>query len=122
MTYTIDWLVPGRVLEAVIVEEVSEQALLDSDHVINEMLDTASQPVHFLIDVRQMKTHPSAQTTFKLTYYKHRNMGHFLIIGFSMNPMLRFLNTLVGRAVGFKVKDFKTRDEAIAYLTTIEKV
>ena len=122
MTHNVEWLVPGRVIEARIFEEASDEVLLALDPELNAMLDTASQPVHILMDVRNMKVYPSAQTTIKLKYYKHPQLGRLLMIGLAANPILRFLSALVGRGMGIQIKDFPSREAAQAYLTMVERV
>jgi hypothetical protein len=120
MTYSIGWLTPGRVIDVVLPDVCDDAALAKFDLDVNEMLNTVSEPVHVLVDVRSIKTYPSAQTSIKMTYYKNPQLGRLLVIGLTSNPILRFLAGLITRGVGIQLRDFSTREEALSYLATIE--
>ena len=122
MTDKTSWLAPERVVE-IMLPEVIDNAFIDAvDPEVNAMLEMASQPVHILVDTRHIKKYPSAQTSMKLSYYKHPRMGVLVMIGLTANPVLRFLGSLVARGAGIKIKDFSTRDEALAYLKAMEQI
>lgn len=120
MTYSISWLTPGRVVDVVLPEVSDDAALAKFDLDVNAMLDTITESAHVLIDVRSIKTYPSAQASMKMTYYKHPHLGRVLVIGLTSNPILRFLASLVARGAGLQIRDFSTREEALSYLATIE--
>jgi len=122
MSYKLSWYIPDRVIDMALPALSNDEAMmqaLDAEMIV--MLDTASQPVNILIDLRTMQEYPSASVAMKLKYYKHQNTGRLIVIGMTANPMLRFLGGLVGRGVGIQIKDFGSREEAIAYLGTVER-
>lgn len=122
MSYILSWLVPNRVIEMVLPSNANDDAVLAAlDAEINVMLDTASQPVHVMLDVRTMKEYPSASTAMKMKYYKHPKLAQLIIIGLTANPVLRFLGGLVGKGVGIQMRDFGSREEALAYLASLER-
>lgn len=122
MTYKLSWLVPGRVIEMLLSELPNNEALLKAmDTEVKAMLDTASQPVNILIDLRSMKEYPSPSIAMKMTYYQHQNTNRLIVIGMTANPILRFLGGLVAHGVGIQIKDFATREQALAYLGTLEQ-
>jgi hypothetical protein len=122
MSYKLSWFIPGRVIDMVLPVHSNDEALMQAlDAEMIGMLDIASQPVNILIDLRTMKEFPSASVAMKMRYYKHQNTGRLIVIGMTANPMLRFLGGLVGRGVGIQIKDFGTREEALAYLETVER-
>lgn len=122
MSYKLSWYIPGRVIDMALPALSNDEALmLALDDEMNAMLDTASQPVSIIIDVRTMQEFPLASVAMKLKYYKHQNTSRLIVIGLSTNPILRFLGSLVGRGVGIQIKDFGSREEAIAYLGTLEQ-
>ena len=122
MSYKLSWLVPGRVIELTLPVLSNDDALMQAvDVEMKVMLDSASQPVSILIDLRSMKEYPSASAAMKMTYYKHPNTERLIVVGMASNPILRFLGGLVGRGVGIQIKDFTTREEAQAYLTSLER-
>ena len=122
MSYKLSWLVPGRVIELTLPVLSNDDALMQSlDTEMKVMLDTASQPVSILVDLRSMKEYPSASAAMKMTYYKHPNTERLIVVGMGSNPILRFLGGLVGRGIGIQIKDFTTREEAQAYLTSVER-
>lgn len=122
MAYSIEWFVPGRVIEVTLSEIASDEVILALDNDLTAAMDTALQPVHIIVDPQNMKVYPSAQTAMKLKYYKHPNMGRLIVIGLMANPIIRFLGTLIGRTTGLRMKDCSSREEAHAYLKSIEKI
>jgi hypothetical protein len=122
MTYKLSWLVPGRLIELTPPDIYSDETIQNLDIDMKALFDTASQPVHILIDAGAMKTYPSALESMKLTYYRHPRMGRLLVVGLTKNPLLRFLGSVVGRGVGIQIKDFATREEALAYFESVEQM
>ena len=120
MTYKIDWFTPNHVIEAVLPENADDAFILKLDNDLNTMLDTASQPVHIIMDTRGVKSYPSAPMAMKVKYYKHARLGRLVLLGLPSNPVVRFLSTLVGKTVGIQIKGFATREEAHAYLASVE--
>jgi hypothetical protein len=121
MPYKLSWFIPGRVIDMTLPEIATDGSVFEAlDTEINAMLDSGTAPVHVMIDVRTMKEFPSATIAMKMKYYKHPKVGRLVIIGLSTNPMLRFLAGLVGRGVGVQIKDMSTREEAEAYIATLE--
>jgi hypothetical protein len=122
MTYKIAWLVPDRVIDVMLPEECTDSAIAQFDADLMIMLDAASQPVHVLVDVRSMKVYPSAQASMKMSYYKHPKLKRIFVIGLTSNPIIRFLGSLVARGAGIQLRDFVSREEALAYLAAVEKI
>ena len=123
MSYKLSWLVPGRVIDAVLPVMSNDDALIQAfDIEINAMLDTASQPVNIILDVRFVQENPSTPSAMKMTYFKHRNTARLILIGMVGNPIMRFLVSIIGSGKGVQIKDFKTREEAQAYLASVEQL
>ena len=120
MTYQISWLVPERVIELVVPEVFSGGVERAVDADMNALLATTTNTVHILCDLRGIKQFPSATESMNTTYYRRANMGTFLTIGMTSNPVMRFLSSLVARGFGVRFKDFNSREEALAYLASVE--
>lgn len=121
MSYELIWVVPGRVIEMVFQESFNDDSSETFDADMNALLDTATQPVHIMIDMRAMHQNvPSIGGSMKRSYYKHPNVGSFLVIGLNTKPVLRFISTLVARAAGIQFKNFASREQALAYLASVE--
>jgi hypothetical protein len=121
MPYKLSWFIPGRVIDMTLPEIATDGSVFEAlDTEINAMLDSGTAPVHVMIDLRLMKEYPSASIAMKMKYYKHPKIGRLVIIGLSANPMLRFLGGLVGRGVGIQLKDVGSREEAEAYIASLE--
>jgi hypothetical protein len=121
MSYELTWVVPERVIEMAFLESFDEDSAQAFEHDINAMLDKGRRPVHIMIDMRSMdKETTSIGGSMKRSYYRHPNMGSFIIIGLNKKPVLRFISTLVARGAGIQFKNFDSREQALAYLASVE--
>jgi hypothetical protein len=120
VSYTFEWLVQDRVLKVLLpfAFDDGEAQKFDTDVLV--YLDQASQPIHLVLDVRQVKTHPSMKTFFGWKHLKHPNLGYTMMIGMASNPVVRFMAGIVVKAVGVHLKDVESDDEALAHLAIID--
>jgi hypothetical protein len=117
----ISWLVPGRAISIVLPIVCDDNFVNDFDTRVLAILDAAAEPIHLFVDVREVRTYPSTQSMFHLTYLKHPKMGRLITIGATNNPIARFLARLFSGAMKVQLRDFSTMEEARAYLLSVEK-
>jgi hypothetical protein len=114
------WLVPNSVLQ-VSNPVVSNDEFLDRlDAEILQYLDAASKPVHVVIDVRHVVTHPSPRAFLRLRYLKHPQMGHVITVGMTRIPMLRFITSRLARVLNVHLTDLSNMEEVQDHLKTLD--
>lgn len=125
---SVDWLIDGKALLVDVKippDDMDEmpftmQELLDyQDRLIIEKLDTATQSVHVVIKMPQTDKHPSAKETTSFKFQSHPRLGNIILVGLALNPVARFIMTVVSTVRRLHVKNFDTIDEAVAYINRI---
>jgi hypothetical protein len=119
-SYQEHWLVSGRVRLAIFEGNLALSDMLAADERVLSALEAADRPLYLILDMRQLKSFPSLNDSLKMRHIFHKNVGWYLTIGATGNPVARiFLSILMGLA-RIKYKDVRSLDEAWRFLHSID--
>jgi hypothetical protein len=125
---SVIWLIKGKALLMELKGTPGDMAnlpftmqeLLDyQDRLIIEKLDMATQPVHLVINMPPTDKHPGAKETTSFKFQSHPRLGHIILVGMGLNPVARFIMTIVSKVRRLHIKTFDTVAEAVAYINRI---
>jgi hypothetical protein len=122
MEYKVSWMVPQRVIEAILPDTCDEKFLRAFDTDLLKMLNTGTKPVHLFIDVRAVSSYPPTNAVLNVKFVRHSDVGRVVTVGATRNPITRFLASMIARSAGIQLKDLSTPDEALAYLRSMENL
>ncbi len=124
MAYTVEWLVPQRVVIIEIVGDYSSHDLNESTlQVRDDFLDKGTAPVHLICDVRQITSYPTQIFVIKQAseiYLRHPNMGRLLLVGFD-NPLMRFIANAVSQTMRARFQQAESIEQAISSLKVYDE-
>lgn len=122
MSSTMNWLIPDQVLEVTMPQNTTDEFILGFDAEMIALLDSASHPIHLIVDLHSMKVYPTISIIMNLKYYNHPKLGRLIMLGLTTNPIVRFITNLVNHGNDANLKAFATLEEAMAYLMAVEHI
>ncbi len=121
MPYTIEWLVPQRVISITFDKILTTTELVNYDEDICQRLDTgAPQQVHLITDIEHLTQFPTLKQAQQLKFVKHPNLGWSINVG-NKNMLLRAIILLVTTLFGNRLHWCNTHEEAITFLQKMDK-
>lgn len=118
MPYTIRWHVPEHIFYIKVTGHLSNENAQALNEDIRRYLAESSQPkVQMIMDDGDMEGLPGdnmAQHRDMMTVFTDARIDWAVGVG-QVNPAVRFLQTVITRAFGFKTKRFDTVDDAIVF-------
>lgn len=122
MDFEFEWLIENQVCKVVLPQEVTQDILEAYDQLLINVLDQAANKIHMVADLRIIKTMPNLNQARKMRHPRHPHMGRVLMVGLNLNPIARFMASLVAQAAGVAYKAFDTYEEVFAYLEKMEGI
>lgn len=128
---TVEWVIEGKALLMEVkgppagmeMEEFTraemDEILAYQDRLIIEKLDAAAHPVQLIINMPATDKHPPAKDVTSLKFQEHPRLDSIILVGLSLNPIARFMMTIVSKVRRVQVKSFNTLNEALAYVNRI---
>lgn len=110
------WLIDGRVRLVTLQNDLRAATIFEYDHEIIQLMDEVSAPLHFIVDVRSLRTFPNLNECMSLQHFRHEKMGWLLTIGTSRNQIMRFFLNAIARATHARYKEFDEVAEAVDFL------
>lgn len=86
-------------------------------------LETGEAPVHNIIDATELGDFPKSLKVLRESSkysVEHPNAGWNILVGFSSNPLLKFLSSAVSQITGVKFKQVDSIEEAQAVLRRVD--
>lgn len=122
MSIDTKWLVEGQLLHVIFPAILEAAMMREYDTQMMEVLETATQKLHFIADLSGLKSLPGLSVLVGLRHPYHPQLGHGLTVGLTRNPVGRFLISMGTQLAGVHHKDFDTFNEARAYLAQMESI
>jgi len=122
MAYEISWLVENRIIHVAINGDITVDVLnAMTDDVVRLLDGTNTTHIHLLINDKQIKVVPKQILKMLNTSrsLRHPRLGWLIIYG-TDNKLFRFLTQMLSRMINLKHRRFLTREEAIAFLQTVD--
>ncbi len=120
MPYTVEWLVPKRVILTTFDKILTLVEFSAYDMEVIKMLDEGeSKQVHFLCDVTTLLQFPSLTHLINLSHVQHPNLGWGILVG-TNNPIIKTMALITSKLFGQRVKICVTREQALASLQQID--
>jgi hypothetical protein len=116
----IEWVIPHRVLKVSLPFKFEDSVSVLIDNAILEYLDAASAPLYLIVDLREVKVHPSISTIMGWKHLRHRNLKHVILIGITTNPIIRFISNMMTRITGLRITNASTFEDALALIAHME--
>jgi hypothetical protein len=121
MPYTVNWLVPQRVIDVKFGESLSVDELQEYDAKVVAMMEEG-QPknVHVLADISRLEQFPNLQRTQQTKMATHPHLGWIVVYG-SQNIVFRAMGIIVSKLFGNRLQWCNTREEALAFLQRVDQ-
>jgi hypothetical protein len=120
MGYQVQWYLEQRVVLVTLSGHLSMDEILQMHATTGHMVETGSAPVHILVDVTTLQSHPTniREIAQASGYLSHANMGWAILI----NPsrITQFVVTLVGGVTKVKNKSVHSIEEALKVLHHVD--
>ena len=120
MPYKLGWYQANRVVFANVCE-VTLQEVRCLNEAIAWHLDSGSKPTHLIIDLSEMRRHPTNVIHLKqtLTFMKHPHLGYMVVVG--ATALASTLTTILMRLFGVKYRMFQNMNEALTFLRQYDR-
>ena len=82
------------------------------------MFDAATQPVHAIIDVRQLKGVPPLSECLKMATLWHQRIGMVVTVQAMRQPLMRLIFTTIVSIGRLKYRDMDTVEQAQQYIAS----
>ncbi len=120
MPYTVQWLVPNKIIEAVFDGVLTTDEFYEYDRIVAKMLDLGEpNQVHFLTDVRHLQQFPNLSQARQMQTLQHPNFGWAVLVG-NTNPIFKAIGILLGTLFGNRIQWFSTREDALAFFQRLD--
>jgi hypothetical protein len=110
------WLVENRVRLVTVKNDLKTSAVRASDLETAAILDEMTERVHFVIDLRELRSFPKLDSLLSVQCLRHQHMGWLLTVGATRSSLHRFFLNAVGQATRVRYQDFHDLEEAIVFL------
>ena len=120
MTYTFEWMVPNRVLKAVIPSLFDDARAKEYDKDVLSYLNKAEKPLYVIVDLRQVRVHPAITTILGWQHLRHPMMKEVILVGLSTSPLVRFIANTVTKVIGLRLRGALDIEEALALATKVQ--
>jgi hypothetical protein len=120
MPYTIEWLVPHKVIFERDWGEYSAADLEVFDRELVAYLDSSTAPlVHVIADATDLHHVPLMAAFKDLQFLKHPRLGWYIGIGVA-NKFVKVITSLVGQVFKIRYRFVDTPAEALAFLQKVD--
>lgn len=123
MGYEITWYEQGRVAHVKVYGEFSlEEMHRSSQEIVADYLEKGQPPVHLLVDLLEMEKYPTQLNQVREAnkiVMTHLAMGRLVIIG-NMNPVVKFLASVVAQFSRIEHRIVATPEEAMEVLRRLD--
>lgn len=116
MPIIVEWLADKRACFVTLPDIFDDDELRNHETVMVNWLDEGEENKYIIADVSAMKKVPSLKQAMMLKHMRHTRLTQGVTVGLSLNPVARFVVSLVTQASGLQHKNFNTREEAVAYV------
>lgn len=122
MAYELSWIEPGRILGFKISDHHSDADIAESITEILAYLEQGVKPVHFLVDLRTIKSFPPNVVS---VYHgvspvlQHDKVGWYVVIG-NNNTLVNFFVSTVTQIARSNARLVSSHEEAMAVLQRID--
>jgi hypothetical protein len=118
--YEESWWVEDRVRYNRFISSTTEEEIQEIDQRMMIVLDAAQQPIHFVIDLRDLLQGLSLDQGLKVRHLRHAKVGWIVLMGSNQNAMLRFLTSVTFKIFGAKYKECMSLEEAGEFLKHVD--
>lgn len=119
--HRIEWLVEGRVLLVTWSGVLRQDEIQDVDEKVLHLLRAhPDNQVHVMTDFTSLTVPPSLLTFRNSKSPAEPNYGWALSYGY-ITPLVRTILAFLGTLFRIRYRTFKTREEAIRFLETVDK-
>lgn len=120
MGYQTGWYIENRIIFTQYGEKITLEEMQNVNDDVQKLLDEGNAPVHIIFDVSQLKEFPIdlSKARETLAHFSHPKMGW--LIGYGMNPVMKFLSTVIANMFGVQLKSVNSFDEALSLLKRID--
>jgi len=117
MAHEIGWFVDGRVIYQRFYGAVTLEELAEASRAVREFVTEGTAPVHGLIDITAVHQHPTSPAEIRRALRDLRfdpRRGWIIVIG--VDPITRYLASVVFQLLGLRFRTLDTFDEALHFL------
>jgi hypothetical protein len=116
MPYSIEWYIPDRLIYITVTGKITVADLKALDDTMWTMIESGRPPVHVLTDVTELEYVPGRLVDLRDLYYRLDTsaMGWNLVV--TENRTVRLISSVIGRFRRIRLRTFKTRRAALAFL------
>lgn len=111
-----NWIEDGKIAYIELIGDFDEEGVTKFNTFWAEnYLSKGNPPVHTIIDASGLTNYPKNLGMLRegsSISVKHPHAGWVLMVGFSSNPVLKFLSSAVSQVLGVKFKQVESLDDA----------
>ncbi|GEM_PF-2234175 len=120
--FEFEWIVEDLVCKVALPQNITDSILDEYDQVLLDVLEHMTHKIHLIVDLRLIKNMPNLNLARKMKHPYHPNIGRVLMVGLNINPIARFMASLLAQMAGISYKSFATYEETFAYLNQMEGI
>jgi hypothetical protein len=121
MPYTLEWLVPQRVIDASFSKTFTVTEFIEYDSTITDMLNTDEKHlVHILCDIDALEQFPNLSNLQGMKLIQNPKLGWAVLFGKS-NTIIKAIGLIISKTFGYRMHWCSTREEALAFLKQTDK-
>jgi hypothetical protein len=120
MSYRVRWLIPNRVVYALVVDRLTAEEGQAMNDAIGEHIGIGEAPVHLVMDMRRAAFDVSKAGDTKEFFIKDKSpkLGWSIII--STNRMVNFFSAIITQNANLRARMFEKAEEALEFLMKTE--
>lgn len=123
-TVKSNWLAENKIAYIEFIGDFDKDGVLQFNSFWTEnYIDKGNAPVHSIIDATQLNDYPKSLSTLREgsnISVNNPNMGWIILVGFSKNPVLKFLSSAVNQLFSVKFKQVDTVEDAKDILRRVD--
>jgi hypothetical protein len=120
--YTIEWMIPGRVVLTTMWGEISIEDVHAISNGLKKFYEEGTPMIHSVVDVSRIEKYPNLlelQRSGKVEMHNEERVGWTVIVG--TNRLIKFIVSMFMQFLKLRFKMLDSQAEALAYLQEGDK-
>jgi len=121
MSYSIDWVIPKRVLYSRVWGIQTEDQIKQSDEDMTQFIEEGIPLIHLIMDAREMESMPTSLGNIQssVSAITDPSYGWVVAVG-TTNPVTKFMGLMIAKLFRLRFRRVANLQEAIEFLSGMD--